>query len=153
MEPPLFACYFLGRGWIRTDMLQHWLLREPSLCFGPPVYLFAAFLFPLHLGWTGSSLGSFAAYLVTAAILFSLADAIAQPGFYARWRALIPQSVLSLLAIGVPAGLAFAAGTTMGPVDEAADEQVCAVQGLDELDSPEAEADDTYDVIADCAPR
>lgn len=132
-------------------MLQHWLFREPSLCFGLPVYLFAALLFPLHLGWTGSSLGSFAGYLVAAAILFSIADAIAQPAFYAKWSALIPQSILSLLAIGVPAALAFAAGSAIGPVDEAADGQVCAAQGLAEVDSPEAEADDTYDVTADCA--
>ena len=132
-------------------MLQHWLLREPSLGFGLPVYLFAAFLFPLHLGWIGSSLGSFAGYLVIAAILFTIADAIAQPAFYARWRALIPQSILSFLAIGAPAALAFAAGTAIGPVDEAADGQVCAAQGLTEIDSPEAEADDTYDVTADCA--
>jgi hypothetical protein len=131
-------------------MLQHWLFREPTLCFGLPVYLFAALLFPLHLGWTGTSLGSFAGYLVAAAILFSVADAIAQPAFYARWRALVPQSVLSLLALGAPAALAFATGSALGPVDEAEDEQFCAAQGLVELDSAEAEADDTYDLTADC---
>jgi hypothetical protein len=132
-------------------MLQHWLLREPSLCFGLPVYLFAAFLFPLHLGWVGTSPGSFVAYLVAAAILFSIADAIAQPAFYRRRGALVPQSFLSLLAIGVPAALAFAAGAALGPVDEAMDEEFCAAQGTAELDSVAAEADDTYDVTADCA--
>lgn len=132
-------------------MLQHWLFREPSLCFGLPVYLFAASVFPLHLGWTGTSLGSFVGYLIVTAILFSTIDAIAQPAFYAKWRALIPQSFLSLLALGGPAALAFAVGSAVGPIDEALDEEVCAARGTTELDSMEAEADDTYDVTADCA--
>ena len=132
-------------------MLQHWLLREPSLCFGLPVYLFAAFVFPLHLGWTGTSLASFAAYLIVGAMLFSIADAIAQPAFYRRKGALIPQSVLSFLALGLPAALAFAAGGALGPVDEAMDDEFCAAQGSAELDSVAAEADDTYDITADCA--
>jgi hypothetical protein len=132
-------------------MLQHWLLREPSLCFGLPVYLFAALVFPLHLGWTGTSPGSFLGYLVVAAVLFSSVDALAQPGFYARWEAIIPQSVLSLLALAVPALLAFAAGAYLGQVDEAWEGEVCAARGVAELDTIEAEADDTYDITADCA--
>ena len=132
-------------------MLQHWLLREPSLCFGLPVYLFAAVLFPLHLGWTGASLAGFGAYLLAAAILFSMADAMTQPAFHAKWLALVPQAVLSFLALGVPAALAFGVGLAVGPVDEALDEEVCAARGSAEVDSIEAEADDTYDLTADCA--
>lgn len=131
-------------------MFQHWLLREPSLCFGLPVYLFAAFLFPLHLGWTGASLVGFASYLVFAAALFSIVDAALQPSFYPRLASVIPQSFLSFLALAVPAGLAFAVGGAVGPVDEALDEGVCASQGASEADTAEAEADDTFDVTADC---
>jgi len=133
-------------------MLQHWLVREPSLCFGVPVYLCAAILFPLHLGWIDSSVLSFAGYLVVAAVVFSLADAVAQPALYRPWLSLIPQSFLSLLALGVPAILAFTLGSLAGPVDEALDEEACAIQGSAELDSVAAESDDTFDVTPDCAP-
>ena len=133
-------------------MLQHWLLREPSLSFGVPVYLFAALLFPLHLGWIGASPLELVGYLAIAAILFSTADAIAQPALYRRWVALLPQAVLSMLALAVPAALAFAVGSLAGPVDEASDEEVCASQGMAEVDTLDAEADDTFDVTADCAP-
>ena len=133
-------------------MLQHWLFREPSLSFGVPVYVCAAILFPLHLGWTGSSVLSLAGYLVIAAVIFSLADAAFQPTLYRRWVSLIPQSFLSLLALGLPATLAFGVGSIAGPVDEAFDEEACAVQGAAEIDSAEAESDDTFDVTPDCAP-
>jgi hypothetical protein len=132
-------------------MFQYWLLREPSLCFGLPVYLFAAILFPLHLGWTGSPLLSFIGYVVIAAVLFSVVDAVFQPTFYPKWLAVIPQSILSLLALVVPAALAFSLGSALGPVDEAMDEETCARQGSAEVDSIEAEADDTFDLTADCA--
>jgi hypothetical protein len=132
-------------------MLQHWLLREPSLSFGVPVYLFAGLLFPLHLGWIGASPFELVGYLAIAAILFSTADAIAQPALYRRWAALMPQALLSMLALAVPAALAFAIGSLAGPVDEATDEEACASQGLTEVDTPDAESDDTFDVTADCA--
>ena len=132
-------------------MLQHWLLREPSLAFGLPVYLCAAVLFPFHLGWTGASLLSLAGYLLVAAALFSLADAVAHRALYLKWAALIPQTVLSLLALALPAALAFSIGAALGPIDEALDEEECARQGVAEVDTIDAEADDTFDVTADCA--
>lgn len=131
-------------------MLQHWLLREPSLCFGLPVYLFAVLLFPLHLGWTGASLPALAGYLVIAASLFTVADAVTNPSLYAKLSALLGQSLLSLLALAVPAVLAFHVGTLAGPIDEAWDEEACAAEGAAEADTPDAEADDTFDVTPDC---
>ena len=131
-------------------MFQHWIMREPTLAFGLPVYAFAAILFPLHLGWIGTSWRDFAGYLVIAAILFSLVDALTQPASYPKWSSVIPQSLLSLMALAVPAVLAFALGSVVGPVDEALDEEVCASQGVAEADSVEAEADDSYDLSADC---
>ena len=98
-------------------MFQHWIMREPTLAFGLPVYAFAAILFPLHLGWIGTSWRDFAGYLVIAAILFSLVDALTQPASYPKWSSVIPQSLLSLMALAMPAVLAFALGSVVGPVD------------------------------------
>jgi len=131
-------------------MLQHWLTREPSLSFGLPVYLFAAILVPLHLGWIGRSLPELLAYLVVAAAIFSIADALANRGLYETARALLLQASLTLLALAAPAALAFAAGSIAGPVDEVLDEETCATQGAAESDSIEAESDDTFDVTPDC---
>jgi hypothetical protein len=131
-------------------MLQQWLLREPSLCFGLPVYLVAAIVLPLHLGWTGASLSFLAVYLVIAAGLFSLADAVLHRSLYPRLAALVTQAVMSLLALAVPAALAFAVGSVVGPVEEAFDEEACAAQGAGEADTAAAEADDTFDVTPDC---
>ena len=131
-------------------MMQHWLTREPSLSFGLPVYLFAAILVPLHLGWTGRSLPELVAYLVVASAIFSAADAIANRGLYRTAQALVLQASLSLLALALPAALAFAAGSIAGPVDEELDEETCATQGAAESDTLAAESDDTFDVTADC---
>ena len=132
-------------------MFHRWLLREPSLCFGLPVYIFAAIVFPLHLGWIGSPLLSCLGYVVVAAILFSTVDAVFQPSFYPQWLAVIPQSILSLLALVVPAALAFSLGAALGPADEAIDELTCASQGAAEVDTIEAYSDDMFDMTADCA--
>lgn len=131
-------------------MLLHWLLREPSLSFGLPVYLFAALLVPLHLGWIGASLLELVGYLVVAAAIFTVADAVTHPGLYVKRRALVAQAFLSLLALAVPAALAFSAGLLAGPVDEELDEEACASQGSGESDTLDAEADDTFDVTPDC---
>lgn len=132
------------------NMLQHWLLREPSLSFGLPVYVCAAIIFPLHLGWTGTPPLAFAGYLVAASILFSVGDAYRHWSLYEGWPALVPQSVLTLMALAVPAALAFSVGAIAGPVDESLDEEVCASRGAAESDTTEAEADDTFDVTPDC---
>lgn len=132
-------------------MLKHWVLREPSLAFGLPVYLVAAFVLPLHLGWTGASWLAFAGYLGLVTVLFSLADAALRPAYYRRRLSVLPQSLFSFPSLAIPAVLAFALGTIAGPVDEAMDEDICASQGAAEVDSATAESDDTFDVTADCA--
>ena len=114
------------------------------------MYLFAAILVPLHLGWTGRSLPELVAYLVVASAIFSAADAIANRGLYRTAQALVLQASLSLLALALPAALAFAAGSIAGPVDEELDEETCATQGAAESDTLAAESDDTFDVTADC---
>lgn len=133
-------------------MWQHWILREPAAAFGLPVYLLAAIAFPLHLGWSGAPVFAFAGYLVVAAGLFTLVDALRRPADYPGWASMIPQSLISLPTLAVPAALAFGIGAVLGPIDEALDEAVCASRGAAEDDSPEAEANDAFDLTPDCIP-
>lgn len=132
-------------------MLKHWVFREPSLAFGLPVYIVAAFALPLHLGWTGASWLAFVGYLALVTVLFSIADALLRPAYYRRRISVLPQSLFSFPSLAVPAALAFWLGTLAGPVDEAMDEDICASQGATEVDTAAAESDDTFDVTADCA--
>jgi len=134
-------------------MMQHWIFREPTLALGLPVYICAAVVFPLHLGWTGASLLAFAAYLLVAAVLLAAADVLGQPGLYPGWGALLPQSMLSVLALAVPAGLAFALGALVGPVEERLEDQVCLMEQSGSSQAAADEADDIFDVTADCVPR
>ena len=131
-------------------MWQRWIWREPALACGLPVSLLAALVFPLHLGWIGASWADFAAYLIVAAILLSSADALLRPKDYPGLAFVVPQVLLCLMALAVPAALAFEAGGWLGPVDEAIDEGVCASQGEAEADTAAAEADDTFDITPDC---
>jgi hypothetical protein len=133
-------------------MFQRWILREPALAFGLPMYGLAGIVFPLHLGWTGATWLGFAAYLAIAAGLLSVADAFLRREDYPGWATVVPQAVLSLTALAIPAALAFEVGALLGPVDEQFDEQVCASQGEGEADTAAAEADDTFDVTPDCIP-
>ena len=132
-------------------MLQHWILREPTVAFGLPVCALAALIFPLYLGWAGTPVLAFVGYLVVAAGLFSLADALLRPSDYSDWASVTSQAILSLLTLAVPATLMFGIGAIVGPVDEAMDEEVCASRGTAEADTPEAEADDALDLTPDCA--
>lgn len=133
-------------------MFQRWILREPALAFGLPVALLAALVFPLHLGWIGASWLAFAGYVAIASALLSTADAVLRRTDYPDWTFVIPQALLSLMALAIPAALAFQVGALFGPVDEAMDEEVCASQGAAEADTAAAEADDTFDVTPDCIP-
>ena len=134
-------------------MFHHWILREPTLAFGVPVYLFAAIVFPLQLGWVGASWAAFAAYLLIAATLFAVVDRVLLGSLDPKWLSLLPQTVLSLLALAVPSTLMFAIGAAAGPVDEALDEGICAARGLMESDTAAAESDDWFDMTADCVVR
>lgn len=95
-------------------MSPHWLFREPSLSFGAPVYLSAVLVFPFLLGWIGASLLGLAAYVALTAALFTLADALTHAALYRRWVAVIPQAALTMLALALPAILAFALGSAVG---------------------------------------
>lgn len=121
---------------------------QPDAALGVPVYGCAAVLFPLHLGWTGNSWAGFAAYLCIATLLFCAVDAFARPRL--NRLSLFSESLLVLLAIGLPATLAFAAGSLAGPIDEALDEEVCRSNGAIEEDTLKAESNDTFDVTPDC---
>jgi hypothetical protein len=60
--------------------------------------------------------------------------------------------VLGVLALVVPAGLAFSLGAVVGPVEERLEDQVCLMGNAGPAsDSAAAEADDTFDVTADCS--
>ena len=131
-------------------MLHYWILREPAFAFGVPVFLCAAVVFPMHLGWIGASWTAFAAYLLFAATLFALVDAVLQRTLYRSSLSLLPQALLGLLALAVPATLMFAIGAAAGPVDEAFGDAVCAARGAVESDLAEAESDDTFDMTAEC---
>lgn len=131
--------------------MQSWILREPALCLGIPVYAFAALLFPLHLGWSGASLLVLAGYVAIAGSLFTLADVLTHRGFYRRWQEIVAQAVLSLLTIALPALLAFAFGQAFDRSEEGLEDELCAISGYSRgSDSAESEADDTLDVTPDC---
>jgi hypothetical protein len=131
--------------------MQSWIFREPALCLGFPVYLFAAFLFPLHLGWSGASYLALAGYLGVAGALFIAADVVMQRGFYRRWQEVCAQTVLSLLTMSLPAMLAFAIGQEFDQSEEAMEDELCAMSGYaGGSDAPEMEADDAIDMTPDC---
>src|SRR5690606_39179054 len=130
-------------------MFQRWILREPALAFGLPVALLAALVFPLHLGWIGATWLAFAGYVVIASALLSVADAVLRRSDYPDLTFIIPQALLSLMALAIPAALAFQLGAMLGPVDERMDENLCASRGAAEADNAAAEADDTFDVTPD----
>jgi membrane-bound ClpP family serine protease len=131
--------------------VQSWILREPALCLGIPVYAFAAVLFPLHLGWSGASIVLLAAYVAIAGGLFTLADVLTHPGFYRRWPEIVTQGVLSLMTIAVPALLAFAIGQVFDHSEEKLEDELCQMSGyVRGLDTAAAEADDSFDVTPDC---
>ena len=131
--------------------MQRWIFREPALCLGFPVYLFAGFLFPLHLGWSGASYLALAGYLAIASALFTAADVYAQRGFYRQRREVCAQAVLTLLTISAPAMLVFALGQGLDRSEEGMEDRLCAMSGYASgSDTAEAEADDAIDVTPDC---
>jgi len=127
------------------------IAQDPAIGFRLGVYLFAAVVFPLHLGWVGVSWGQLWAYLAIAAVLLSLPVALlVRPLHHAKWQAMVIVAISNAVLSAVPAMLAFSVGSALGPIDEAIDEKVCAAQGLGEQDSALAEANDTVDVLPDC---
>lgn len=134
--------------------MQRWIFREPALCLGTPVYLCAALLFPLHLGWSGASFLALAGYLAFAGALFTGADVMVQRGFYRRWPEIAAQALLTVLTIALPAVLLFSIGQAFDRSEELMEDEYCVMNGYaGGLDTPEAEADDVIDVTPDCAPE
>lgn len=131
--------------------MQRWIFREPALCLGIPVYLFAAFLFPLHLGWSGASFLALAGYIGLAGVLFTAADVLTQRGFYRRWQEVCAQTVLTLLTVAVPALLAFAVGQLFDHSEEQMEDELCAMSGYaGGSDTFAEEIDDSIDMTPDC---
>jgi len=131
--------------------MQRWMLREPALCLGAPVYLCAGFLFPLHLGWSGASYAMLAGYLALAGALFTAADAITQRGFYRRWQEICAQSVLTVLTISLPALLLFSIGQVFDQSEEGMEDELCELSGYPGgSDALTAEVDDAVDPTPDC---
>lgn len=131
--------------------MQSWIFREPALCLGFPVYLFAAFLFPLHLGWSGASYLALVGYLGVAGVLFTTADVLMQRGFYREWQEVCAQTVLTLLTISLPAVLFFSLGQVFDRSEEQMEDELCAMSGYaGGSDAAEVEADDAIDMTPDC---
>ncbi|HEY6814880.1 MAG TPA: hypothetical protein VI168_05005 [Croceibacterium sp.] len=131
--------------------MQRRILSEPALCLGLPVYLCAAFLFPLHLGWNSTSYLTLAGYLAVAGALFTAVDVATQRGFYRHWQEVGAQAVLTLLTISLPAVLVFSIGQAFDRSEEVMEDELCAMSGYaGGSDTPEAEADDAVDVTPDC---
>lgn len=132
-------------------MLARWLIRDPAVSFRLAVYLCAGLVFPLHLGWIGASGADLLVYLAIAAVILATPVALlVEPLAHPRWQAMLLVAVPNLLFLAVPAAAAFWLGSALGPLDEAFDGEVCASQGLVEMDTVIAEANDTVDVIPDC---
>jgi len=134
--------------------MQRWMFREPALCLGFPVYICAGLLFPLHLGWSGTSYLALGGYLTVAVALFTGADVIAHRGFYRRWQEVCAQSALTLLTISLPAMLAFSIGQAFDRSEEDMEDELCAMSGYaGGSDALAEEADDSIDVTPDCVSR
>jgi hypothetical protein len=131
--------------------MQGWIFREPALCLGIPVYLFAALVFPLHLGWSGASYLALAGYLGVTGALFTSADVLTHRGFYRRWQEICAQAVLSLLTVSLPAVLVFSIGQMFDRSEEDMEDELCAMSGyVSGSDAAEEEVDDAIDVTPDC---
>ncbi len=131
--------------------MQRWMFREPALCLGFPVYLCAGFLFPLHLGWSGTSYLMLMLYIAVAGALFTAADVVNQRGFYRRWQEIGAQSLLTVLTVALPALLLFSIGQAFDRSEEGMEDELCAMEGYaGGSDALVEEADDSVDVTPDC---
>jgi len=127
------------------------IFRRPSWSFGLAVWLCAAFFFPLHLGWSGAPMASLFAYTVIAAALLLVADVLHDPETYPTWRELRFQSVPFLLAVIVPASVAFALGHVLAPAEQAFEDSICRMGGMSAAPAgPLEKFEDALDFTADC---
>jgi hypothetical protein len=124
-------------------------------CLGGAVWLCAAFVFPLQLGWAGAPATALLAYIAIAGGLLLTADILHDPVSYRGPRAVRTQAWPFLMAVAGPAVLAFALGQLLAPLDRAVDEgDVCGLAGLaPTVEGAMQELDDGFDLNADCAPE
>lgn len=87
---------------------------DVPLYFGLSVWLCAAILFPLHLGWTGVSPLEFVSFLLVATLLVSWGDASENGLAYPNWGEVSIQTLLRFIALSVPAALMFFIGAFAG---------------------------------------
>jgi hypothetical protein len=128
--------------------------RTANWCLGAGVWLCAAFVFPLQLGWAGASAAALLAYVAVAGALLLAADILQDPATYRGPGAVRAQVGPFLLAVAAPAALAFLLGQALAPIDQAMEEeQVCELVGLTPtVEGSMQELDDGLDFNADCAP-
>lgn len=124
-------------------------------CLGAAVWLCAAFVFPLQLGWAGAPALALLAYVAIAGGLLLTADILQDPLSYRGPRAVRAQAGPFLLAVAAPAALGFAIGQALAPLDAAiAEDEVCQLAGLaPTVEGSLQELDDGFDFNADCAPE
>jgi hypothetical protein len=122
-------------------------------CLGASVWLCAALVFPLQLGWAGAPVIGLLAYIAIAGGLLLAADILNDPVCYRGRGAVRSQAGPFLLAVAGPAVLAFALGQLIAPIDRGVEEEhVCDLAGLaPTVEGSMQELDDGFDLNADCA--
>ena len=130
------------------------LHRRANWFAGAGVWLCAAFAFPLYLGMAGAPVSALVAYAALAAGLLLVADILHDPAAYRGTGSVRAQAMPFLIAVMVPATVAFAIGQVLAPLERAIEEEeVCELAGFAAApESPMDEAGDGFDLTADCAP-
>lgn len=128
------------------------IFSRANWSFGAAVWLCAALVFPLHLGWSGAPAMSLVVYCAVAAGLLLVADALHDPDTYPTWRELRFQAAPFLLAVAVPATVFFALGHVMAPAEASFEDDICRLGGFSPTpETPLEELDDSLDLTADCS--
>ncbi|MGV3555640.1 MAG: hypothetical protein ACO1OD_10325 [Croceibacterium sp.] len=122
-------------------------------CLGASVWLCAALVFPLQLGWAGAPVIGLLAYIAIAGGLLLAADILHDPLSYRGKGTVRAQASPFLMAVALPAALAFLLGQVLAPLDQAVEEEdVCGLAGLaPTVEGSMQEFDDGFDPTADCA--
>jgi hypothetical protein len=126
--------------------------RTTNWCLGAAVWLCAAFVFPLHLGTAGAPPWALIAYIALAGGLLLAADILQDPVAYRGVGTVRAQASPFLMAVALPAALAFLLGQALAPLDNAVEEEdVCGLAGLaPTFEGSMQELDDGFDPTADC---
>ena len=129
--------------------------RTANWCLGAAVWLCAAFVYPLHLGMAGAPAFALVAYVALAGGLLLTADILQDPVSYRGEGTVRAQAWPFLMAVAVPAVLAFALGQVLAPLERAVEEEdVCGLVGLaPTVEGSMQDLDDGFDPTADCVPE